>query len=71
MSATTETKSLVSFGEYKGHALLVLGGESRFPFQFGAAKARLLLAAIEEKGPQGFADLLKEFVAKNDPGREA
>ena len=67
MSTAAEMKSLVSFGEYKGHALLVLGEGSRFPFQFGAAKGKLLLAAMEEKGPQGFADLLKEFVAKNEP----
>lgn len=66
MSTATEAKSLVSFGEYKGHALLVLGEGTRFPFQFGAAKGKLLLAAMEEKGAQGFADLLKDFVAKNE-----
>jgi hypothetical protein len=43
--------------EYKGHTLLVLrkNPTDKFPFQFGLAKAQLILASL---------DAIKEFVAK-------
>jgi len=33
--------------EYKGHELLVLNPDSKFPFKFGAKKAALILANVE------------------------
>ena len=32
---------------YKGHELLVLNPDSKFPFKFGAKKAALILANVE------------------------
>ena len=32
--------------EYKGHELLVLNPDSKFPFKFGAKKAELILENI-------------------------
>jgi hypothetical protein len=43
--------------EFKGHYLLVLEPESRFPFQFGLRKAKLILDN---------ADAIREFVAAHD-----
>lgn len=59
----------VGRGEYKGHPLLVVGEGLRFPFQFGVGKAKLLLAVIEDLGPDGFRALLADFVAAN-PGKD-
>lgn len=43
--------------EYKGHPLLVLNPESKYPFSFGLAKAKLVV---------GYFDRIKEFIAKYD-----
>ncbi len=40
---------------YKGNALIVLEPDSKYPFQFGVAKARLILANI---------DAIRAFVAE-------
>ena len=66
------TKLAVEVGraEYKGHPLLVFGKKLRFPFQFGVGKSKLLLSVIEELGPEGFANLLKTFVAENAGGND-
>lgn len=40
---TTKAASTPALGEYKGHVLLVLNPDSKYPFQFGVAKARLIL----------------------------
>jgi len=34
-------------GEYKGNDLLILKASSRFPFQFGMGKARLIVENID------------------------
>ena len=44
-------------GEYKGHPILILNPNSRYPFSFGLAKAKLILQHIET---------IKEFVKKYD-----
>lgn len=52
----------VRLGDYNGNQLLVFGDpESRFPFQFGKAKARQLLDAINEVGEAEFRALLERF----------
>jgi len=42
----------VEFNEYKGNKMIILNGEgetnSKWPFQFGKSKARLIVANIEE-----------------------
>jgi hypothetical protein len=43
--------------EYKGHPLLVLNPESKYPFSFGLAKAKLVIE---------YFDRIKEFIAKHD-----
>lgn len=35
------------FTTYKGHKLIVLNPEDRFPFQFGLSKAKLIMANLE------------------------
>jgi hypothetical protein len=66
MAAQTQYKS-VTFGEYKGHPLLVFGEGSRFPFQFGVGKAKMLLDAVNEMGGgDAFAAFLRQFVQDND-----
>ena len=35
-------------GQYKGHPMIILNPDDRFPFQFGLNKARLILQHIEE-----------------------
>ena len=63
---TTSKKeySSLRFGEYNGNPLIVLGPEdARFPFQFGKAKAGLLLAAMDEVGDAEFRELLENFCA--------
>lgn len=44
-------------GEYKGNDLLILRASSRFPFQFGVGKAKLMIENIE---------LIKAWVACHD-----
>ena len=50
---------LVERSEYKGRPMLVIknGEEDKFPFSFGLAKAKKVLACIDE---------IKKFVADND-----
>lgn len=43
---------------YKGHPLLVLDEDSRFPFQFGLKKAKLIVENIDE---------VRHFIKKHDP----
>lgn len=66
--ATKTTKTtdapVVEFSEYKGHPLVVLGGDLRFPFRFGVGKAKLLLEAMSAMGADGFEKMLADFVAK-------
>lgn len=38
----------VQFTEYKGHKLIVLNPEDKFPFQFGRKKAQLIMQHIDE-----------------------
>lgn len=40
-----EKKAII--GEYKGNALIVLNADSKFPFQFGMAKAKLILEHLD------------------------
>ena len=42
--ATTRPK----IGQYKGHPMIILNPDDRFPFQFGLNKAKLVLQHIEE-----------------------
>ena len=58
--------SIIAEGEYKGNAMLILAEQTRFPFQFGAAKARLLLRAIEHMGRDHFVAMLKEFCGEKN-----
>ena len=37
----------VQFTEYKGHKLIVLNPDDKFPFQFGRKKAQLIMEHIE------------------------
>lgn len=46
-SASTTTSSSPVTGQYKGHPMIILNPEDRFPFQFGLNKARLILQHIE------------------------
>lgn len=50
---------IIEEGEYKGNRLIVLKRtpDDRYPFQFGLAKARLILESIEE---------IKAWVAKQE-----
>ena len=43
--------------EYKGHPILILNPESRYPFSFGLSKAKLIIEHLER---------IKEFIAKYD-----
>ena len=47
-NADSSTASRPKTGQYKGHAMIILNPEDRFPFQFGINKARLILQHIEE-----------------------
>lgn len=57
--------SVISRGQYKGHNLLVFYKEDRFPFSFGASKARSLLSAINQIGAEKFIEILRNFVRDN------
>ena len=43
--------------EYKGHPILVLNPDSRFPFSFGLGKAKLIIEHLET---------IKEFIANQE-----
>jgi len=49
----------VDYSEYKGHKLIVLkrSEDDKYPFQFGKAKARLIVENIEA---------IKQFVAEEE-----
>jgi hypothetical protein len=66
---TTETPIVqVSETEYKGNKLLCFteGEKDRFPFSFGKTKASRLLGYIQQNGVEKFAQVLTEFVAKQN-----
>jgi hypothetical protein len=48
---------MITTGSYKGNPTITLASESKWPFTFGVAKAKLVLANIEA---------IKAFVAKYD-----
>lgn len=50
--------AIVEFGEFKGNKMIILkrNPEDKFPFQFGASKAALILEHIED---------IKKFVAES------
>lgn len=56
--------AVVSEGEFKGNAMIILkrNEEDRFPFQFGLSKAKLVLDSVEE---------IKAWVAKHDKPKAA
>lgn len=47
MSNPSTSSSSPVTGQYKGHPMIILNPEDRFPFQFGLNKARLILQHIE------------------------
>ena len=47
-NAESNTASRPKVGQYKGHPMITLNPDDRFPFQFGLHKARLVLQHIEE-----------------------
>lgn len=53
----------VEVGEFKGKPTLTFGGEARFPFTFGAGKAKLLVGVAEAMGPEEFVEALRVLVA--------
>ena len=42
--------NMIDFGEYKGNKLIILkrSEDDKFPFQFGKAKAKLIVEHIED-----------------------
>lgn len=46
-STSTTSSSGPVTAQYKGHPMIVLNPDDRFPFQFGLNKARLVLEHIE------------------------
>jgi len=47
-NAESNPASRPKVGQYKGHPMITLNPDDRFPFQFGLHKARLVLQHIEE-----------------------
>ena len=47
-NAESNTANRPKVGQYKGHPMITLNPDDRFPFQFGLHKARLVLQHIEE-----------------------
>jgi hypothetical protein len=45
---SSTTASRPQTGQYKGHPMIILNPDDRFPFQFGLNKARLILQHIDE-----------------------
>ena len=43
--------------EYKGHPILTLNPNSKYPFSFGLSKAKLIIEHL---------DLIKDFIQKHD-----
>ena len=44
----SHTASRPKVGQYKGHPMIILNPDDRFPFQFGLNKARMILQHIDE-----------------------
>ena len=44
----TAATSRPKVGQYKGHPMIILNPDDRFPFQFGINKAKLVLQHVEE-----------------------
>lgn len=42
--------SVVEYGEFKGHKMIILkkNADDNYPFQFGQAKAKLIVAHFDE-----------------------
>jgi hypothetical protein len=61
---------MIRYGEYKGFPLFIVAGPQQREgvvgqtFQFGKTKAKILLAEMQEQGPDKFANLLADFIAK-------
>jgi len=54
-------KQKVAHEEFKGHPVIVLNPESKYPFSFGVPKAKLILDHIED---------IRDFVMANEGGDE-
>jgi len=52
-------KTMTEFTEYKGHKLLVLNPDDKFPFKFGKKKAQLIVEHF---------DAIKAFAEEEDDG---
>ena len=63
--------SIMCWDFYKGNRMLRLGGDRRFPFQFGSGKAALLVEAIKSVGAERFIELLGELSAQPGAGGES
>jgi len=50
---------MTEFTEYKGHKLLVLNPDDKFPFKFGKKKAQLIVEHF---------DAIKAFAEEEDDG---
>ncbi len=56
-SAQRTTVSRPQTGQYKGHPMIILNPDDRFPFQFGLHKASLILQHIND---------IREFVEETE-----
>lgn len=66
---TTPTQPVsVVYSQFKGKPMITFkeSENERFPFTFGPAKARKLIAYIEQNGPEKFMEVLQEVI-KNAP----
>ena len=60
MSATATEPAAATrpkIGQYKGHPMIILNPDDRFPFQFGLNKARMIVEQFDE---------IREFVRQHD-----
>ena len=60
MQDENKAQDLPQEGEYKGHSILTLNPNSRYPFSFGVSKAKLILEYLDE---------IKAFIAKHDAAK--
>ncbi len=56
-NAQRTTASRPQTGQYKGHPMIILNPDDRFPFQFGLHKASLILQHIND---------IREFVEETE-----
>ena len=61
MDTTTSTATKPTTEEYKGHVLLVLNPDAKFPIKFGLKKAKFLLENLDE-----IQNFIKEQEAKQN-----